>query len=97
MFLFYEHDRIKIAIAGNHDLVMDVEYFFPEQRTSVLQEKANVLRMFKENGIIYLENTSYRLPPSMGGFLVYGSPYSPVHIGGAFMPDDLSGKDASII
>lgn len=88
--------KIKIAIAGNHDLVMDTDYFYPSQRTSVLQEKANVLHMFKEKGIIYLENTSFRLPPSLGGFLVYGSPYSPVHIGGAFMPEDLSDVWSSI-
>lgn len=96
VMLLLANYRIKIVIAGNHDLVMDTELFSSVQRTRVLQEKGHVLRMFKQEGIIYLENTSFRLPPSLGGFLVYGSPYSPVHIGGAFMPEDMSGKYAYI-
>lgn len=75
---------MKIVIAGNHDIVMDPDFYYAEERNEII-------RSFQEHGIIYLQNTSYKLPASLGGYLIYGSPYAPFHIGGAFMPYDLSG------
>ncbi|KAH8554146.1 metallophosphoesterase domain-containing 1-like protein [Umbelopsis sp. PMI_123] len=74
---------VKIVIAGNHDIVMDPEFHYLEERREILDN-------FRQHGIIYLQNSSYKLPASLGGYLIYGSPYAPFHIGGAFMPYDLS-------
>ncbi|KAI8583592.1 hypothetical protein K450DRAFT_221865 [Umbelopsis ramanniana AG] len=74
---------VKIVIAGNHDTVLDPDFRY-------LEERRKILDGFRQHDIIYLQNTGYRLPESLGGYLIYGSPYAPFHIGGAFMPYDLS-------
>jgi hypothetical protein len=85
MFIFAAHYSVKIVIAGNHDTVLDPDFQY-------LEERRKILDGFRQHDIIYLQNTGYKLPASLGGYLIYGSPYAPFHIGGAFMPYDLSGK-----
>lgn len=48
--------------------------------------KQQILTLFQQAGIIYLEHESYQLPEEFGGFRLFVSPYAPLHLGGAFMP-----------
>ena len=44
----------------------------------------------EKHKITYLEHEKYQLPESMGSLTLFVSPYAPVHLGGAFMLDDMS-------
>lgn len=46
----------------------------------------------EQAGITYLEHELYQLPEALGGFKMFVSPYAPMHLGGAFMPRDLTRK-----
>lgn len=46
--------------------------------------------MMVEYDLVYLEHTSYQLPAELGSFKLFVSPYSPIHLGGAFMLQDMS-------
>ncbi|ORZ03194.1 Metallo-dependent phosphatase-like protein [Syncephalastrum racemosum] len=74
---------IKIVTGGNHDIILD-EYF------GYVEQKQTVLAMMEQAGIVYLEHEEYRLPDELGGLRLFVSPYAPIHLGGAFMPQDLS-------
>ncbi|KAI8891097.1 Metallo-dependent phosphatase [Backusella circina FSU 941] len=74
--------KIKIITAGNHDHYLD-------SRFGCTRERNRILDMAEENGLIYLEHESYQLPKQYGNYKIFASPYSPMHLGGAFMLDDL--------
>jgi Icc-related predicted phosphoesterase len=40
--------------------------------------------------LTYLEHEIYQLPSSLGSFTLFVSPYSPIHLGGAFMLENMS-------
>ncbi|KAI8987374.1 Metallo-dependent phosphatase-like protein [Mycotypha africana] len=73
--------RLKIVIAGNHDHALDECFGHIEHRQTILS-------LMEHHGLIYLEHELFTLPPSLGGYTLFGSPYSPIHLGGAFMLDD---------
>lgn len=73
---------------GNHDIILD-EYF------GYVEQKQTVLAMMEQAGIIYLEHEAFRLPDELGALRLFVSPYAPVHLGGAFMPQDLERKSIS--
>ncbi|KAI9301901.1 Metallo-dependent phosphatase-like protein [Cunninghamella echinulata] len=72
--------KIKIVTAGNHDHYLD------ERLTNSTNVKQELLALFEEAEITYLEHESYQLPDEFGGYRLFVSPYSPLHLGGAFMP-----------
>lgn len=76
--------RLKIIVAGNHDHYLD-------SRFGCTKERNRILDMAEENGLMYLEHESYQLPAQFGNHKLFASPYSPMHLGGAFMLDDLEG------
>lgn len=68
---------------GNHDHFLDAQFEFVE-------EKQTLLAMMETSGLTYLEHEIYQLPPSLGSFTLFVSPYAPIHLGGAFMLSDMS-------
>ncbi|KAI9018678.1 Metallo-dependent phosphatase-like protein [Phycomyces nitens] len=80
---------IKIITGGNHDHFLDLLNDYPNQKESILTKA-------KMSGIIYLEHEAYQLPESMGAHKMFVSPYSPTHLWGAFMLDDLKALWESI-
>lgn len=46
--------------------------------------------MMENGGLTYLEHKVFQLPPSLGSFKLFVSPYAPIHLGGAFMLSDMS-------
>lgn len=75
--------RIKIITGGNHDHFLDSYFGFTER-------KQTLLTMIERFNLVYLEHETYQLPPSLGSFTMFVSPYSPIHLGGAFMLTDMS-------
>ncbi|CEJ93188.1 hypothetical protein VHEMI08797 [[Torrubiella] hemipterigena] len=76
-----QQHKIKIVVAGNHDIALDPSYkrtkgrHGPELATSAIQW----------GDIIYLENTSASIQcPNGRQLVVYGSPLSPIHGNWAF-------------
>ncbi|KAI8367472.1 Metallo-dependent phosphatase-like protein [Radiomyces spectabilis] len=74
--------RLKIVTGGNHDHILD-------ERFGYIEEKQYVLSRMQQANITYLEHESYLLPPDLGGYKMFVSPYAPIHLGGAFMPRNL--------
>lgn len=74
---------MKIVTAGNHDHYLDPSFGYTEERQTILS-------LFQRHNIIYLEHEKYQLPPSLGGFRLFVSPYAPMHFGGAFMLTDMN-------
>ncbi|CAO3620000.1 unnamed protein product [Cunninghamella echinulata] len=72
--------KIKIVTAGNHDHCLD------ERLADSTDIKQKLLALFHQKEIIYLEHESYQLSEEFGGYRLFVSPYSPYHLGGAFMP-----------
>lgn len=75
--------RIKIITAGNHDHYLDPTFGYNKQRNQMLA-------FMKKHNIVYLEHQKYQLPAQLGGFILFVSPYAPLHYQGAFMLEDLS-------
>ncbi|KAJ7054500.1 Metallo-dependent phosphatase-like protein [Mycena amicta] len=90
--------KIKIVIAGNHDLALHREFYekywteFPGHRMNDQPESADEVRELLKGpaalaaGIVYLEDEEYRFRVRDGGreWSVYGSPWSPNFMGWAF-------------
>ncbi|KAI8338791.1 Metallo-dependent phosphatase-like protein [Choanephora cucurbitarum] len=75
--------KVKIVTGGNHDIILDKAFGYEEKRQKVIEQMAT-------NDITYLEHEAYQLDASLGSFTMFVSPYAPVHLGGAFMLDDMS-------
>ncbi|CDH57284.1 calcineurin-like phosphoesterase [Lichtheimia corymbifera JMRC:FSU:9682] len=74
---------VKIVTGGNHDFDLD-------DRFGNVTNKQEILASMEQAGITYLEHELYQLPEALGGFKMFVSPYAPMHLGGAFMPRDLT-------
>ncbi|KAI9278061.1 Metallo-dependent phosphatase-like protein [Sporodiniella umbellata] len=74
---------IKIITGGNHDGFLDECFGYIENRQKVLG-------LMKQHGLLYLEHEVYQLPLEFGSFKLFVSPYAPIHLGGAFMLEDMS-------
>jgi Icc-related predicted phosphoesterase len=44
----------------------------------------------QQNNLIYLEHETFQLPEYLGSHTLFVSPYAPMHLGGAFMLQDMS-------
>ncbi|CEP14909.1 hypothetical protein [Parasitella parasitica] len=75
--------KVKIVTGGNHDLFLDEQFGY-------IEKKQEILTLMEKHKITYLEHEEYKLPESMGSLTLFVSPYAPVHLGGAFMLDDMS-------
>ena len=75
--------RVKIVTGGNHDFDLD-------DRFNNVTNKQEILACMEQAGITYLEHEPYQLPEILGGFKMFVSPYAPMHLGGAFMPRNLT-------
>lgn len=75
--------RIKIITGGNHDHFLDDVFGFVER-------KQDILALMEKHKLTYLEHEKFQLPASMGSLTLFVSPYAPMHLGGAFMLDDMS-------
>lgn len=75
--------RIKIITGGNHDHFLDDRFGFVER-------KQDILALMEKHKLTYLEHELFQLPESMGSLTMFVSPYAPIHLGGAFMLDDMS-------
>lgn len=76
-------DRIKIITGGNHDHFLDDDFGFVER-------KQDILALMEKHKLTYLEHEMFQLPEEMGSLTMFVSPYAPIHLGGAFMLDDMS-------
>ncbi|KAF8159020.1 Metallo-dependent phosphatase-like protein [Pholiota molesta] len=84
--------RIKIIIAGNHDLTLHTEWYEQTHMQQHREKQAKrILTMMKgpradEAGIIYLRDEEYKFQTKDGGRIwsVYGSPWSPESCDWAF-------------
>ncbi|GAA5799366.1 hypothetical protein HPULCUR_004780 [Helicostylum pulchrum] len=74
---------LKIITGGNHDHFLDPQFPFDRQR-------ATLLEMMEQYGLVYLQHQCYQLPEELGSFTLFVSPYAPIHLGGAFMLSDMS-------
>ncbi|CAM1501792.1 Fc.00g037760.m01.CDS01 [Cosmosporella sp. VM-42] len=78
---------LKLAIAGNHDLVLD-EDFWRDQwggHQDAVTEARKIIVAAKEDGVHYLEEGVHEFDLENGARLrVYASPYTPVYGGWAF-------------
>ncbi|KAI8334133.1 Metallo-dependent phosphatase-like protein [Blakeslea trispora] len=75
--------KVKIMTGGNHDITLDRIFGYEDKRHKIIE-------LMTENNIVYLEHEVYQLDASLGSFTMFVSPYAPVHLGGAFMLDDMS-------
>ncbi|RCH77742.1 hypothetical protein CU098_005211, partial [Rhizopus stolonifer] len=75
--------KVKIVTGGNHDILLDTTFGYTEKRQAILD-------FMKKHNIVYLEHEAYQLDASLGSFRLFVSPYAPMHLGGAFMLDDMS-------
>ncbi|CAO3626650.1 unnamed protein product [Mucor fragilis] len=75
--------KIKIITGGNHDHFLDDVFGFVER-------KQDILALMEKHKLTYLEHEKFQLPASMGSLTLFVSPYAPMHLGGAFMLDDMS-------
>ncbi|KAI8050272.1 Metallo-dependent phosphatase-like protein [Syncephalis plumigaleata] len=78
----------KLIIAGNHDLTFDIENY-PQYCSSfhrMPEDPIAVKRILTEagHGILYLEDSAYKLDREHGGWSIYGSPWQPEFGGWAF-------------
>ncbi|KAF7323637.1 Metallophos domain-containing protein [Mycena kentingensis (nom. inval.)] len=99
--------KIKIVIAGNHDLVVHREFYEANwedlyaHRDGAGPESAEEMRNLLKGpaaraaGIVYLENEEHRFRTREGGreWRVYGSPWSPEFDNWAFGYDPDQGRD----
>lgn len=56
----------------------------------MVDQRQTVLAMMEQYNLTYLEHEPYQLPAEFGSFKMFVSPYSPIHLGGAFMLTDMS-------
>lgn len=68
--------RHKVIISGNHDVFMDPNYE-PANVTSIRED---LLKTFKNNGIVYLEDSSTEIE----GIKIYGTPWTALYTHKAF-------------
>ncbi|KAF8625848.1 hypothetical protein AX17_006744 [Amanita inopinata Kibby_2008] len=80
--------KVKIVIAGNHDLPLHQEWYETDWRGwhEKKQDRKKVVEMMREAGIVYLECEEYRFRVREGGRMwsVYGSPWQPWFFDWAF-------------
>lgn len=62
----------KVIISGNHDRFMDRNYEFAKEPI-----RKELLKTFKDNGIVYLEDSSTEIE----GMKIYGTPWTTLHSG----------------
>lgn len=72
-----------MIIGGNHDHFLD-------ERFDCIEEKQTLLAMMENYGLTYVEHEIYQLPLEYGSLKLSLSPYAPIHLGGAFMLEDMS-------
>ena len=74
--------RTKIVIAGNHDISFDENFYdrmWARYHGSKEDNEAikRAYRSARSSNVIYLEDESFQLPASEGGWKLYGSPWQP--------------------
>ncbi|KAF5864503.1 hypothetical protein ETB97_007608 [Aspergillus alliaceus] len=83
-WLHAQPHRTKIVIAGNHDLLLDINFRRIERQTST-HTSTEGYKDLDWGDIVYLQNTETTITCDNGRRLrVYGSPYSPRHGNWAF-------------
>ncbi|KAL4723943.1 hypothetical protein ACLX1H_008546 [Fusarium chlamydosporum] len=78
---------LKLAIAGNHDIALDEDYWTHQFRgkKETLDKVKEIVQKAEEDGVKYLTEGVYKFTLTNGALLkVYASPWTPVYGGWAF-------------
>ena len=81
--------KLKLVIAGNHDLSLDEEYckydHWGEHRRAKKEDVDSIIEDAKQDGVVYLDEGTHEFSLENGARLrVYASPWTPVFGGWAF-------------